>query len=137
MFDFVAFLDNGHLCYFFIIIFALLLCWFIIWFDLEDWFSYPPPPLAPIGVANKYDLPLNWEDNTTYIDIRRPSVFGNPYRMPQYTRNEALDKYLEYLSHSTSIYENAHLLADKILVCSCFPQRCHGNIIIENWYLFC
>lgn len=74
--------------------------------------------------------------------IGRPSVLGNPYKMPQYSREECVSKYREYLQikmqSDNAISREIRKLAeyhkregDLTLICWCAPKSCHGDIIAE------
>jgi hypothetical protein len=73
------------------------------------------------------------------IYIGRPSIFGNPYSHKEgttalyktETRDEAVEKYAEWLSTQEDILREIPTLKGKILGCWCSPQLCHGLILAE------
>ncbi len=84
-------------------------------------------------VANKYHLPADWENDPKYVNIMRPSKWGNPHKVGYCTvckvnhiRGEAVKKFAEEFDHSG--YDLSELKG-KILVCCCKPQDCHGDIL--------
>ncbi len=93
-------------------------------------------------VINVKSAPEGWQEDPRYVFIGRPSKWCNPWghiygkhvKMVG-TREEALDKYLEYITEG----EGRHLLDDleeltgKILVCFCKPKKCHGDILVRLW----
>ena len=76
-------------------------------------------------------------ENTVYIG--RGSKWGNPYshmtgtkaEFKVNTREEAIDRYREYLSSNRDLMESLHEIKGKNLLCYCSPKQCHGNILIE------
>jgi hypothetical protein len=86
-----------------------------------------------ITVANRRDTPDG-------INIMRPSVLGNPYRLPEYTRAASVEKYLVWLraeyTKRGAVYAALNALADRVargehitLICCCAPLPCHGDQI--------
>ena len=74
------------------------------------------------------------------IYIGRGSKWGNPYThlktdtLADYvvgTREEAIEKYREYILNSPSLLKDLPELDGKILGCYCFPKKCHGDILIQ------
>lgn len=74
------------------------------------------------------------------ILICRGTKWGNPYTflegktLAQYkveSREEAIQKYKEYILNSPSLLADLHELEGKILGCYCRPRRCHGDVLIE------
>ncbi len=75
---------------------------------------------------------------TTYdVYIGRPSVFGNPFShkegtLAQFTvasRDEAVQKYEEWLLQQPELLEAVKELKGKVLGCWCSPQKCHGDVL--------
>ena len=77
-------------------------------------------------VVNKYAE--DWD-----VDIMRPSIWGNPYRIGKDgTREEVIQKYRERLLSLPHLIKLAkERLAGKVLGCCCKPQSCHGDILVE------
>lgn len=77
------------------------------------------------------------EDHDVYIG--RPSKWGNPFShkdntLAKYkteTREEAIEKYREYILHRKDLLDCLHELRGKILGCWCAPKPCHGDVLIE------
>lgn len=73
--------------------------------------------------------------------IARPSIWGNPFThiADKHTladfvvgsREEAIEKYREYLLSNEELMNRIHELDGKILGCWCKPLSCHGDVIIE------
>jgi hypothetical protein len=66
-----------------------------------------------------------------YID--RGTIFGNPFVMPgDGDRDEVCDAYADhYLTHKPTISAKLESLRGKLLVCHCYPDRCHGESLID------
>ena len=88
--------------------------------------------LSPISaiVVNIRSAPTNWRDNCNYVYIGRPSVWGNPYRVSQYGRERAIDKYALHATQS-GILNLLYELKGKKLVCHCAPDKCHGDFLAD------
>lgn len=99
-------------------------------------------------------MPIRVENRHTYsgrgIYIGRGSAFGNPFATQPgkgvvevvATRDEAVDKFATHLREkwATDPFFRQHLISlvkkylrgeDIILVCSCKPKRCHGDVLVE------
>ena len=61
--------------------------------------------------------------------------FGNPFRTPQLTREEALARYRAYfherLRTDPEFHRRVLALKEKRLGCFCAPLACHGDVIVE------
>jgi hypothetical protein len=70
------------------------------------------------------------------VRIDRSTRYGNPFVMGEDgDRDEVCDAYEQhYLPHKPSIAERieAGELNGKVLVCHCYPQRCHGDCLAEQ-----
>ena len=68
------------------------------------------------------------------VRIDRGSKYGNPFVMPDDGDRDAVcDCYEQhYLPHKPSILKTLADLKGKVLVCHCFPNRCHGDILAEQ-----
>ena len=66
-----------------------------------------------------------------YID--RCTIFGNPFVMPgDGDRDDVCDAYADhYLTHKPTISAKLETLRGKLLVCHCYPDRCHGQSLID------
>ena len=67
------------------------------------------------------------------IRIDRGSKYGNPFVMKDDgTRDEVCDHYrLHYLAYKPSILGTITYLKGKVLICHCFPMRCHGDSLAD------
>ena len=65
--------------------------------------------------------------------IDRGSVFGNPFVLDQDgSRDSVCNAYRDhYLPHKPSIIKALPSLAGKVLICHCYPERCHGESLIS------
>lgn len=90
---------------------------------------------------------IHYKDKDKYstnsqVYIGRPSKWGNPYThrvsrtLAQYkvnTRQQAIEAYKEWITNRDGKYLLDYLyeLKDKILVCWCKPEDCHGDVLAE------
>lgn len=75
------------------------------------------------------------------VYIGRPSIWGNPFthikdRITKAeflvsSREEAIEKYKEWILQQPHLLSQLHLLKGKILGCWCKPKSCHGDILVE------
>ena len=64
--------------------------------------------------------------------IDRRTIYGNPFLMPSDgTRDTVCDSFDGYLRHKPSLLKTLPSLRGKVLVCHCYPARCHGLSILE------
>lgn len=71
------------------------------------------------------------------VYIGRPSRWGNPYSHKDGTlaefkvssRNEAVDKFEQYLLNNKELLDALPELKNKVLGCWCHPKRCHGDVL--------
>lgn len=84
-------------------------------------------------VVNKYHkLPYD-------VYIGRGSIWGNPFshmentqaQFKVETREEAIEKYREWIMTKPRLLERLHELKGKVLCCYCKPKACHGDVLIE------
>lgn len=73
------------------------------------------------------------EENGLAVRIDRGSKYGNPFVMGHDGDRDAVcEKYAEYyVPHKPSILKDIAGLAGKVLVCHCYPERCHGDTLQE------
>jgi len=73
------------------------------------------------------------------VYIGRGSKWGNPYTHIKGktkaeflvdSREEAIEKYSEWIKKQPSLLKDLHELKDKRLGCYCRPERCHGDILV-------
>lgn len=77
---------------------------------------------------------IQWaEQNGKAVRIDRSSKYGNPFVLDQDgSRDEVCDKFqAHYLPHKPSILRDIPKLAGKVLICHCYPERCHGNCLCD------
>ena len=59
------------------------------------------------------------------------SKWHSPFHIDKgLTRDEAIDKYREYL-FSSGLIDDIDELRGKTLACWCAPLRCHGDLLVE------
>lgn len=86
-------------------------------------------------VLNKYKSGMPEEA----VYVGRPTKWGNPFShlgktLAKYrcrTREEAIEKFAEYIKHQPRLLKDLHELKGKDLVCWCAPKRCHAEILME------
>lgn len=78
---------------------------------------------------------IQWaEKKGLAVRVDRSSEYGNPFILgDDGTRDEVCDAYDEhYLPHKPSIKSKIKTLKGKVLICHCYPQRCHGDILAKK-----
>lgn len=73
------------------------------------------------------------------VYIGRPSKWGNPFSHQEgtlaefraATREEAIEKYREWIMTQPELLADLHELQGKTLGCWCKPKKCHGDILAE------
>jgi hypothetical protein len=73
------------------------------------------------------------------VYIGRPSPWGNPFShldgtLAQFkvaSRDEAVDKFREWLLANPVLMARLPELKGKVLACWCHPKRCHGDVLAE------
>lgn len=83
-------------------------------------------------VVNKYKEPYD-------VYIGRGSKWGNPFSHRQgtkaqfvvATREEAIEKYREWLMKQPHLLASLNELRGKTLGCFCKPKSCHGDVLVE------
>ena len=67
------------------------------------------------------------------VRVDRGTRYGNPFVLGEDgDRNKVCDAYrLHYLPHKPSIAERAGDLVGKVLVCHCYPERCHAESLVK------
>lgn len=77
---------------------------------------------------------IQWaEQNGKAVRIDRSTKYGNPFVLDQDgTRDEVCDHFqADYLPHKPSILKDISKLVGKVLICHCYPERCHGECLVE------
>ena len=75
---------------------------------------------------------IQWAEQTgKAVRIDRSSKYGNPFLLGMDgNRDEVCDAFeLHYLPHKPSIQKDLKTLRGKVLICHCYPERCHGNCL--------
>lgn len=73
------------------------------------------------------------------VYVGRPSKWGNPFSHMKgtlacyqvKTRDEAVEKYKEWILKQDHLMRSLHELKDKVLGCWCAPKKCHGDVLLE------
>lgn len=74
------------------------------------------------------------------VYIGRPSIWGNPFthlkgrtaaKFQVNSREEAIEKYEEWLKQQPELMARLHELKGKVLGCWCHPQSCHGDVLVR------
>ena len=73
------------------------------------------------------------------VYIGRPSKWGNPFshkegtsaKFKVSTREEAVEKYKEWILAQPNLLNSLDELKGKTLGCWCKPKACHGDVLIE------
>ncbi len=85
-------------------------------------------------------LVVHWQLESYDVYIGRPSIWGNPFShlpntMAMYkvkTRDEAIEKYEEWIQTQPHLLARLPELEGKVLGCWCRPKfRCHGEILVR------
>lgn len=64
--------------------------------------------------------------------IARPSKWGNPFVIGKDgTRQEVIEKYRKWILSNKELLNNLHELKGKRLGCWCYPEPCHGDVLVE------
>ena len=80
------------------------------------------------------------------VYIGRGSKWGNPYThikgktKAQFlvgSREEAVEKYEEWIRQQPNLLNSLHELKGKRLGCFCVPHLCHGDVLVELIEEFC
>lgn len=102
------------------------------------------------NIRPEYNNLVEWmnDDNNVYIGRKcvvfidgerypkKSSNFANPYKIGiDGTREEIIKKYKKYIikkiNEDESIMDEFLALKGKNLGCWCYPDKCHGNILLE------
>ena len=66
-----------------------------------------------------------------FIDIRRPNIFGNPFRKEAYGREGCIELYNKYIRNNPYLIAKVPDIKQSILGCVCEPLNCHGRVLIS------
>jgi len=77
---------------------------------------------------------IQWaEQSGKAVRIDRSSKYGNPFLLGvDGNRDEVCDAFeSHYLPYKPSIQKDLNILRGKVLICHCYPERCHGNYLCD------
>lgn len=76
---------------------------------------------------------IHWAKTTgRFARIDRNSDWGNPFEIPSDGDRETVcDSYEIFFPRKFSLHNRLDELKGKVLGCWCFPQRCHGDFLVE------
>ena len=85
------------------------------------------------NASNDKNLIAWAESQGLAVRVDRGTRYGNPFVLGEDgDRNEVCDAYrLHYLPHKPSIAERAGDLVGKVLICHCYPERCHAESLVK------
>merc|ERR1711940_122249 len=79
----------------------------------------------------------SWRKRDVYIGrgakkfALKASIWANPFKVRHVGRNQAVDRFEEYLWNSDVLIDSLHTLSAARLVCHCRPaERCHADALI-------
>lgn len=87
-----------------------------------------------VANANQDKNLIQWAEKVgKAVRIDRGTKYGNPFILPHDgDRDYVCDCFRDqYLPNKPSILKDAPLLQGKVLICYCYPERCHGDSLIE------
>jgi hypothetical protein len=90
---------------------------------------------AVIANAQRDKNLIQWADRKgLMVRVDRGSLFGNPFVLDDDGgRDEVCDAYRDhYLPFKPSILRKLPTLKGKVLVCHCYPLRCHAESLISQ-----
>ncbi len=68
-----------------------------------------------------------------FVRIDRRSIWGNPFKITKKNdRTTVIQKFAEAFVKQTELQEQLGDLQGKVLGCWCYPEACHGCILIEH-----
>jgi hypothetical protein len=81
----------------------------------------------------------NQSENTIYIGRNmnvyvkgaNKSKWSNPYSVKKFGRTKCLEMYEEYIRSNTVLMNSLDELKNRELGCWCYPEPCHGDILIK------
>ena len=66
------------------------------------------------------------------VPIHRPGIWGNPFRLgPGETRGDTIARYEAWIRTQPILLKQIPGLAGKALGCYCFPNSCHGDVLVK------
>ena len=77
---------------------------------------------------------VNIKKEKADVYIGRGSIWGNPFKMNNYSKEErdrVCDEYEKWF-WTTDLPNQLHKLKNKVLGCYCSPLRCHGDFLAKE-----
>ena len=83
---------------------------------------------------------LDWLQDPNHVYIGRRNIYvngtfdskwKNPFSVKKYGRDECIRKYEQYIMNNPKLLNDLDELKGKILGCWCYPEPCHGNVLIN------
>jgi hypothetical protein len=85
-----------------------------------------------LKINKKYGELVHCKRSPYDVYIGRPSEFGNPFSVIQYTREGCIKKYEEWILTQHHLMKKIHTLKGKVLGCWCKPDKaCHGEVLLR------
>lgn len=70
-------------------------------------------------------------DMSFYVKGATQSKWANPFSVKKYSRDKCLEMYENHIRLNLNLYNSLEELQDKNLGCWCYPESCHGDILIK------
>ena len=86
-----------------------------------------------VANANQDKNLIQWAEKVgKAVRIDRGTKYGNPFILPHDGDRDYVCDCFEkhYLPRKPSILKDAELLSGKVLICHCYPERCHGDALV-------
>lgn len=86
-----------------------------------------------VANANQDKNLIQWAEKIgKAVRIDRGTKYGNPFILPHDGDRDYVCDCFEkhYLPKKPSILKDAELLSGKVLICHCYPERCHGDALV-------
>lgn len=90
--------------------------------------------LSVVANAEKDKNLIQWAENQGLaVRVDRGSIYGNPFVMGKDGDRDAVCNSYQnhYLPHKPSILDTLPSLKGKVLICHCYPERCHAESLIQ------
>jgi len=85
--------------------------------------------IVNIKSGDPYDIYIGRANKTYGL---AESKWANPFVVGKDgTREEVIDKYREWISMQPALLKGLEELRNKTLGCWCFPEKCHGEVLID------
>lgn len=93
----------------------------------------------PLDIFDPVTRVVNLRDEECDVRIDRGTPWGNPFshlpvsaaKWKVATREEAIEKYREYIKTRPDLLARLGELKGKRLGCWCKPKACHGDVLLE------